>query len=69
MFTYVSTLINAKTSETGIRSTKYSLSDDLIFWRPKGGPTVSGYCLVYLSETVKLPISSTTFDYYITPTP
>lgn len=69
MFQYISTLINSKSSETGIRSDKYALSDDMIFWRPKGGPSVSGYCLVYLAETIKLPIESTTDDYYITPTP
>ena len=66
MFQYITTLINAKTFETGIRAEKYVLSDDLVFWRPKGGDSVSGYCSVG-SDT--LPINQTSFDYYITPTP
>lgn len=66
MFKYIATLINAKTLETGVRAEKYPLSDDLIFWRPKGGDFVSGACSVGAEI---LQIKQTNFNYYITPTP
>lgn len=70
MFEYISNIINLESSNTGIRALKDPNSNDLIFWRPKGGSSVSGYASVYLnSGTVNLPINTTTDNYYIAPTP